>query len=258
MTLRIRQVVLAARTLAPIVNDLETVLGVRVAFRDPQVAEFGLHNAVMPIGEQFLEVVSPIQTGTAAGRLLERRGDCGYMMLLQTDDLDRCRARLDELGVRVVWSAAYPDIRAVHLHPKDIGGAIVSLDQPDPPASWRWGGPDWEKYVSNEGAQRILDVDIEATDPEAMARRWTQVLGLPDPAEHRDAWHAALTDGRLRFITGAQGDGLSAVTVAMPRPAAALAKARSRDLVVADSTVTIGGVRFHLVGPDHANESLRS
>lgn len=254
MTLRIRQVVLAAHTLAPIVDDLEAVLGVQVAFRDPQVAEFGLHNAVMPVGDQFLEVVSPIRIGTAAGRLLERRGDSGYMILLQTDDLDRCRARLDKLAVRVVWSAAYPDIRAVHLHPKDIGGTIVSLDQPDPPASWRWGGPEWQKFVSHNGARSILQIDIEAVDPETMAHRWTQVLGLPDPAGHRGAWHVALADGGLRFVAArAHDDGLSAIKLALPAPDAALARARSRGLAVVGGTVTIGGTRFQLASAEPAD-----
>ena len=41
---------------------------VEVAFRDPGVAAFGLQNAVMPIGRTFLEVVSPVQEGTTAGR----------------------------------------------------------------------------------------------------------------------------------------------------------------------------------------------
>jgi hypothetical protein len=240
MSLRIRQIVLAAR-------DLENVLGVQIAFRDPQVAEFGLHNAVMPIGDQFLEVVSPLRAGTAAGRLLERRGDSGYMILLQTDDLDRARARLEGYGVRVVWSAAYPDIRAIHLHPKDIGGAIVSLDQPTPPASWHWAGPDWQKFVSRDGAQRVLGAELETSDPEAMARRWAQVLGLSEPAGQDGAWRVDLTDGSLRFAPAPnRGDGMSAFTVTMSSPDAALARARSRGLAVTDRAIMIAGVRFQL------------
>ena len=61
MSLRIRQIVLAARELDPTVDALQAVLGVGAAFRDPGVAEFGLDNAVMPIGDQFLEVVSPLR-----------------------------------------------------------------------------------------------------------------------------------------------------------------------------------------------------
>lgn len=248
MALRIRQIVLTAYDLEATVSNLTSIFGVRVAYRDPQVAEFGLHNAVMPVGDQFLEVVAPIKAGTTAGRLLERRGDSGYMIILQTDDLVRECARLDRLGVRVVREAAHADIRAVHLHPKDIGGTIVSLDQPTPPASWRWAGPDWQQHVSRNGAQRVVAAEIEARDPEAMARRWAEVLGLEGPVRHGNTWRLAVTDGALDFTqAGARGDGLSAFTLAMSAPDAALAAAQSRGLPVADRTVTLCGTRFPLV-----------
>src|SRR5207237_4633997 len=110
-SVHIRQVALVARELEPVVADLTAVLGIEVAFRDPGVAAFGLHNAVMPIGETFLEVVSPVREGTTAGRLLDKRGDDGgYMVILQTADLRPDRARLGPLGVRIVWQVALDDI----------------------------------------------------------------------------------------------------------------------------------------------------
>ena len=71
--MHIRQVALVARDLEPVVADLCAVFGLEVAFRDPGVGEFGLHNAVMPVGTTFLEVVSPVREGTTAGRFLEKR-----------------------------------------------------------------------------------------------------------------------------------------------------------------------------------------
>src|SRR5205814_906057 len=83
-----------------------------------------LHNAVMPVGQTFLEVVSPVREGTTAGRLLDRRGgDGGYMVILQTADLRADRTRLAALGVRIVWQVELDDIATVHLHPRDLGGA---------------------------------------------------------------------------------------------------------------------------------------
>ena len=116
MSLRIRQIVVAVHDLATTVAHFEQVLGIRVCYRDPLVETFGLENALMPIGDQFLEVVSPIRADTAAGRHLDRHGDSGYMLILQTDDLARAEARLERERVRIVWRAAYPDIRSVHLH----------------------------------------------------------------------------------------------------------------------------------------------
>jgi hypothetical protein len=231
---------LVARDLAATVAQCEAVFGVSVAYRDPQVAEFGLANALMPIGDQFLEVISPIRPDTAAGRHLERRGDSAYMIILQTEDLARDRARVERLGVRIVWQANYPDVRAIHLHPKDIGAAIVSLDQPIPPESWRWAGPNWKKHVPANGARQILDATIEARDPKSMARRWAEVLGLDGKTSH-----LALASGNLHFV-GGDADGIVAYRLVVSRREQAIAAAHSRGLAVAQNVVTLCGTRFEL------------
>ena len=100
------------------------------------------------------------------------------MLILQTDDFEDAHARVRALGVRTVWEKTLPDIRAMHLHPKDIGGAIVSIDQPMPPASWRWGGPAWRMQEGARGRQRVAGVTMAAADPPAMAARWAEVLDV--------------------------------------------------------------------------------
>jgi len=120
---RIRQFVIVARDLEKVVGDLTAVLGIEVAFNDPSVREFGLRNAIMPVGDTFLEVVSPVDPDATAKRYLERRrGDGGYMLIIQCDDLDRDRERVGSIGVRTVWKADLAAIRGTHLHPKDTGG----------------------------------------------------------------------------------------------------------------------------------------
>ena len=84
---RLRQVALVAHDLDAVVTELCHTLGLSVAYNDPGVGEFGLRNALMVIGDQFLEVVSPTTGGTTAGRLLDKRnGDGGYMAIFQADD----------------------------------------------------------------------------------------------------------------------------------------------------------------------------
>ena len=55
--LRVRQLALVANDLDPVVDDLKAVFGVEVAFNDPGVSSFGLKNAVIPVGHQFVEPV---------------------------------------------------------------------------------------------------------------------------------------------------------------------------------------------------------
>src|SRR5919201_3054674 len=141
---RLRQAVLAAAELEPAVARLQSELGLGEPFADPGVAEFGLRNAVFALGDAFIEVVSPAQPDTAAGRHLARRGgDAGYMVIVQVEDLEGARTRVGEMGIRVIWRIDLADISGTHLHPSDVRGAILSLDRPEPRESWRWGGPGW-------------------------------------------------------------------------------------------------------------------
>jgi Glyoxalase-like domain len=169
---RLRQAVLAARDLDAAVGELRAALSLGEPYADPGVAYFGLRNAVMPLGDTFVEVVSPVQEGTAAGRFLDRRGDGAYMAMFQVEDLIGARARAASLDVREVWAIELDDISAVHLHPADMGAAIVSLDRPVPPESWRWGGP-WQPH----GEARTAGLTLTARDPEALGARWRGVLG---------------------------------------------------------------------------------
>ena len=249
MTLHIRQIVLAARDLCTTVAQLQSVLGVNVCYRDPEVGKFGLENALMTIGHegdvQFLEVVSPTQENTAAGRHLDRHGDSGYMLILQTDDLARDRARIDKLGVRIVWEAKHADVSAMHLHPKDIGAAIVSLDQPVPPESWRWAGPDWQRHVDKTGAQRVISTTIASQDPAAMSQRYATVLGTSAPVVASDTRRIDIQQGVLSFVA-AKSDVIGGFGIKMANVPEALNAARKQSLPVLGDTVTICGTQFEL------------
>jgi hypothetical protein len=249
--IRLRQVALVATDLDTVVKALETELGLSSPFHDPGVSEFGLHNAVFSLGDSFLEVVSPLRGGTTAGRYLEKRGgDSGYMAIFQVPDMAEARSRVRDLGVRVVWTADLPDMGGTHLHPKDVPGAIVSMDWARPPGSWRWGGPDWTGRVPQHGGGGILGLGVAAVEPITVARRWASILGVDaeagDDAGAAGAGAAAarltLDHGRqaVRFIAcpSSGAEGIVEVTVALAEPPARPPKA-----------VEIGGVRFVLSSP---------
>jgi hypothetical protein len=218
---RLRQAVLVARELAPVSEQLRSELQLGEPFADPGVGAFGLRNAVYAIGDTFLEVVSPSEADTAAGRYLDRRGDGGYMVIFQFADLDAARARAAALGVRTVWQLDLPDISGTHLHPADTGGAIVSLDRADPPGSWRWGGPDWTGKAGNGAPGAIRGMTIEVADPPSTATRCGEFLGA-DPRE--------LEDSYVAFEAG-DADRIVEIEVHVPGR---------------QETIEIGGVRFKL------------
>jgi hypothetical protein len=213
MRIRLRQVALVAADLASAEASIIDELGVELCYRDPDVGVFGLQNALFPIGDKLLEVVSPVQEGTTAGRQLgKRNGDSGYMVILQVDDLDAMRSRSQANGVRVVFTAARPDITGIHLHPKDVGAAILSVDQSDQWDDWPWAGPNWRDHITNRVVTDLVGVAMQSEHPAGTANRWAALLGR-EAAEIGGEYHVPLDEGVLRFVSPGddRGDGVCAV-----------------------------------------------
>jgi len=214
---RLRQVALVARDCGQVAGELGQTFGWASPFHDPGVGEFGLTNALFGAGDTFVEVVAPVQPGTTAGRYLERRGgDGGYMAIFQVPDLAAARQRVAELGVRVVWTADLADIAGTHLHPRDVPGAIVSLDWADPEQSWRWAGPSWTGREPDHAPGGVTGLTIEVSDPAAAARRWAAVLGISPAGRAPTTVELPDSRQRLRFVPagGGRGEGITEVTIA--------------------------------------------
>lgn len=236
MRVRLRQAVLVAAELEPVETALRDALGLGEPFRDPGVAEFGLANAVFALGDCFLEVVSPVQEGTAAGRYLDRHDGGGYMAIFDLEDLDGARARAQQLGIRMVWRIDLPDISGTHLHPADMCGAIVSLDRSRPWGSWRWGGPEWTGRVGDGAPGRLAGITVAVSDPAAVAARWAQVLGVSAQDANGEPL-LALDGAEVRFAAAdARGEGLVEIAVELPS-----AQRRER------TEIEVGGVRLLLL-----------
>ncbi len=251
--MRVRQVALVARDLAPARHQLMALLGLDADFADPDVGIFGLENSVMAIGDTFLEVVSPAQANTTAERLLDRRqGDGGYMVITQVGHLQAVSDRVDRLGVRKVWEIDLPgEARAFHLHPKDVPGAICSFDEMTPPESWKWGGPGWENRRAGY-ATGIVGVEMQSDEPEPMAARWAGVFDLP--LERRgDSLVMPLARGEIRFVvaTDGRGDGLGGIDLVTPDWARVAAAADSLGLPRQERTVRACGTRLSFIEGRH-------
>ena len=101
--MRLRQIALVTPDLRRVEREICSQLGLEVCYRDPGLSYFGLRHGLYAIGDQLLEVVAPKQPGTTAGRFLERRGgEGGYMVLLQTNELELHKARVESAGIRIV------------------------------------------------------------------------------------------------------------------------------------------------------------
>ena len=252
--MRIRQLALASNDLDKVTHSLAEVFGLKVAYNDPGIHHYGLKNAVMSAGTGFLEVVQPIAENASAGRFLaRRRGDAGYMVILQTADAEAERARVTALGVRVVDDIDTPAYRASHFHPADFGGMLVSFDQQrtaadylDPYGDWWPAGKDWRETRTGT----VLDLKgftLSSPEPEALAAQWSKLLATPlDPT---NGLHLPLAKGLIRFC---QGDDamtwISRIDLKVADVDDVLDRARADGLDVdEEGGVLIGGVRFRPV-----------
>jgi hypothetical protein len=110
------------------------------------------------------------------------------------------------MGLRVVWQADLPDISGTHLHPRDVGGAIVSFDTPAVPASWRWGGPRWIDGLPADAhaLPHLAGLVVQVVDVDAAAQAWAGILD------------ASLDEHRIRFeaVDEERDEGIAVVEVA--------------------------------------------
>lgn len=247
--MRLRQIALVARNLAVARAEITGVLGLDYAYDDPGVGKYGLCNAVFPVGTTFLEVVSPKAPGTTAERLLGKRGgDGGYMVILQVDDLAAARARVHEAGARVVDQIDRDGAAFTHIHPKDIGGAILSIDRMIPKERWEWGGPHWTEHVRTDVAVAIVGAELQAEDPGRMASRWAAVLGL-SAEQSEEVWKIKLGEGEIRFVAArdGRGEGLGGFDVAVRSPSDVRRRAEAMGLTGPNGQIIVSGARLRLV-----------
>ena len=213
--MKLRQCVFVAKDLESSREELCDILGIDVAYRDPGVAKWGLVNVVCPTGHDFLEIVSPTQAGTSAGRYIERRkGDGGYMVIIQVADAVKERERITALGVRAVEKKDMAEYKYTHFHPSDTGGVLLSIDQTvapagtDPKLWWPPAEKDWLPHAKSDITNGLGGVEIQAVDPDATAALWSKILNRPVESDiiRLD------DDGEIRFvpISDGRGPGVSA------------------------------------------------
>jgi hypothetical protein len=246
--MRLRQIALVAADLDAVSADITAILGLGKAYADPGVGKYGLRNQVWPIGDTFLEVVSPMRKGTTAGRLLGKRGgDGGYMAIFQTKDMAAARARVAAQGVRVVDQTDRDGAAFTHLHPKDVPGAIVSIDAMVPPERWEWGGPDWKRNVRDDVSTMIKGAKIRCEDPDFVSERWAAVLGHPrQPLA--DGWRIGVDGGELRFVAAdGHADGLAAFALEVRDPSVVLDRAKARGRLSPTGRVRLCGTEVRLI-----------
>ena len=256
MWLRLRQIALIVRDADAVAADLAAVFGLEVAFIDDHLpGAYGLQNRLLPVGTQFVELCAPIREGTAGGRYLERRGgDGGYMVICQCDDHAPRKARVNELGLRVVAARDTETSCLMQLHPQDTGGSFLEIDWhagPDesPPLWTHAIRGEWWKKAHTGRVRAIVAAELQDTEPAKLANRWSEIVQEPVSADGAGNPVIRLDNAVLRFVpcTDERPAGLGGLDLAAVDAAAVRATAAQRGLLREDGIILAGGMRFRLV-----------
>jgi hypothetical protein len=247
--LRLRQICLVAPHLEPVVCDIAAIMGLHVCHRDGNVAKYGLENALLPVDTTLLEVVAPLQPGTAAGRFLDKTGGRGgYMAIFSCDDPDERGRNAEQLGVRIANVIDHAP-HGVQLHPRDCRAAFIEFNHTKggdnilgayPPA-----GPDWQKSIRTDVTKRLKAVEMQSTDPHDLARHWGRILGIAASDTGNGDAEIVLVNCTLCFVNG-DSDAMNALMFQVADIAMVRDAAKVKGYAVAGDSFVLGGVNFRL------------
>ncbi len=249
--IRLRQICLVAPHLEPVISDIAGIMGLSVCYRDGNVAKYGLENALLPVDTILLEVVAPLQPGTAAGRFLDKTGGRGgYMAIFCCDDPDRRGEHARQMDVRVANVIDHAPYHGVQLHPRDCRAAFIEFNHTDgsddglgayPPA-----GPHWQKSIRKDVTQALVGVEMQSAEPQALAEHWCKIIGIPVSKSKTGEPELAPPNCSFRFVKGAS-DIMSGLTFRVGDVAAVRDAAKTKGRPVSGDSFLLGGVTFRLV-----------
>jgi hypothetical protein len=159
------------------------------------------------------------------------------------------------MGVRDIWRHDGDDCHATHFHPKDVPGAILSIDDMGPEGNpdeelsrWKWAGPNWQEFVQTQDTKALTAVEIQSDDPDTLAARWAEILDM-SVASIDGKPAVQLDNAHIRFVadTDGRGVGISAIDVRPANRENILRVADKLDLVGPDDQIMLCGVRVNLV-----------
>ena len=128
---KIEHIALAVEDLDAAVAHYEDVWGLEVTHRE-RVEDQGVEEAMLPIGESFLQLLGPTGPDTTVGRFVAKRGEGLHHIAYEVPDLEGTLAELKERGVRLIDETPRRGGRGhmvAFVHPSGNHGLLVELIQ---------------------------------------------------------------------------------------------------------------------------------
>jgi methylmalonyl-CoA/ethylmalonyl-CoA epimerase len=128
---KIEHVALAVSDLDAAITHYEKVWGLRVTHRE-RVDDQGVEEAMLPLGESYLQLLAPTGPETTVAKFLDRQGEGLHHIAYEVDDLEAALSELKTKGVRLIDETPRPGGRGhlvAFVHPKGNHGLLVELIQ---------------------------------------------------------------------------------------------------------------------------------
>ena len=131
MLRKIEHVALAVNDLEASLAHYRDVWGIEASHRE-RVEDQGIEEAMLPLGESYLQLLGATGPDTTVGKFLERRGEGLHHIAYEVDDLEAALAELKAKGVPLIDEAPRRGGRGhmvAFVHPKGNHGLLVELIQ---------------------------------------------------------------------------------------------------------------------------------
>lgn len=239
-----------------LVQDMDQALALYADFFDlhpsliVELAEAGVKNAVLPVGDNFIDLLQPLRNEGPLARALANRGEGFYHLCLAVDDLDSEARSLKAKGVEAFAGPEEP--RTVFVHPRDALGVLFELRAESELRSFLNRGARVGKRSAVSG---LSHVGHAVKDLEQAVRRYDTLFGLKAlPVEPRafpalgvrSAWipvgrnfielfEPTDPDKAVGRFIARQGEGIYAIVLLVEDVDAQVARLRSRGAEVLES-----------------------
>ncbi len=128
---KIEHVALAVADMDAAISHYRAVWGLEVSHREV-VEDQGVEEAMLPLGDSFLQLLGPTGPDTTVSRFLARRGEGLHHIAYEVDDLGSTLEELESKGVKLIDHQPRLGGRGhlvAFVHPSSNHGLLVELIQ---------------------------------------------------------------------------------------------------------------------------------
>ena len=248
--MRLRQLVFVSKERDRLAKEICDVFDLKEAYNDPGLISFGLENVLIPLNDTFFEIVMPVQENTTAERFFEKiGGEGGYMIIVDVKNFEQENERVENSEIKIVWNGNRQEegihARTIHLHPKQVGGAILSLDKMIPEDEWLWAGTNWKKHINKSLVDCISGVILQSSDPNKLCSQWELALGKK--RDSSSALNISLDQSNISFIKdlSSEEDKIYAFVIKTLDREAVIENAKLKGFLI-NGEIYIGGIKIIL------------